>query len=164
VNVTQINTASEMHDAVMRALPSHDIVVGAAAVADFAPEQIASSKIKKESNGDGLTIALKKNPDILSDIASSSTRPFVVAFAAETDRVEENAREKLARKDADLIVANDVSDSSIGFDSDQNEVIVIGRDGSSTHIDRASKTIVANRILDVVVATIRSRTPAVPYP
>ena len=116
------------------------------------PANVAATKIKKERNGDELTIALKKNPDILGDIAKMKKRPFVVAFAAETDAVENNAREKLAKKNADLIVANDVSDHTIGFDSDQNEVTVIARDGSSTHIARASKPVIANKILDLVVA------------
>ncbi len=148
VSVMRVNTAAEMHDAVMRALPSTRIVVGAAAVADYAPAEVATSKIKSAE----LTLSLKKNPDILASIASASPRPFIVAFAAETGAVESNAKEKLAKKNADLIVANDVSDASIGFDADQNEVIVIARDGSSTKIARAPKLVVANRILDLVVA------------
>ena len=78
-------------------------------------------------------------------------RPFVVAFAAETNSVESNARAKLEKKNADLIVANDVSDESIGFDSDQNEVLVIARDGSTTRLGKASKLVIANQILDLVV-------------
>src|SRR5438552_3460136 len=152
VSVTRVNTAAEMHDAVLRALPSHQIVVGAAAVADYAPQDVAAQKIKSKE----LSITLTKNPDILGTIASASPRPFIVAFAAETESVEQNAREKLAKKDADLIVANDVSDASIGFDADQNEVIVIARDGSSTKIARAPKSVVANRILDLVVANLSS--------
>ena len=152
VSITRVSTAAEMHDAVMRALPSHQIVVGAAAVADYAPAQVAKTKIKKDRNGDELALALKKNPDILASIASVKPRPFVVAFAAETDSLEKNAKEKLAKKNADMIVANDVSDSSIGFDADQNEVTVIARDGSSTKISRASKLVVANKILDLIVA------------
>jgi len=120
-------------------------------VADFAPEHVADRKIKKDASGEPLTLTLRRNPDILGEIAKASPRPFIVAFAAETDSLEENAREKLQRKGADLIVANDVSDSSIGFDADQNEVLVIARDGSQTRIDRAPKAVVANRILDVVV-------------
>jgi phosphopantothenoylcysteine decarboxylase / phosphopantothenate---cysteine ligase len=154
VTMVRVNTAAEMHDAVMRALPSHGIVIGAAAVADYAPRNAAAQKIKKES-GDELTIALAKTPDILTAIASVDPRPFIVAFAAETESVEKNAREKLSRKNADLIVANDVSDSAIGFDADQNEVMVIGRDGSTTKIARAPKSVVAGRILDLVVATMR---------
>jgi phosphopantothenoylcysteine decarboxylase / phosphopantothenate---cysteine ligase len=152
VNVTRVNTAAEMHDAVLRALPSHQIVVGAAAVSDYAPQNVAAHKVKSQE----LSLTLKKNPDILGTIASANPRPFIVAFAAETESVEQNAREKLAKKDADLIVANDVSDSSIGFDAEQNEVMVIARDGSSIKIERAPKLVVANRILDLVVEKYRS--------
>ena len=149
VTVTNVTTAAEMHDAVMRALDGHQVVIKAAAVADYAPASVADQKIKKDR--DEMTLALKRNPDILADIASRSPRPFVVAFAAETDAVEENAREKLLKKNADLIVANDVRDARIGFDSDENEVLVIARDGSVTKIDRAPKSVIANRILDEVL-------------
>jgi phosphopantothenoylcysteine decarboxylase/phosphopantothenate--cysteine ligase len=153
VDVERVTTATEMRDAVMRALDGADAVIKAAAVADYAPAEAAKSKIKKEASGDALTLTLQKTPDILAEIAQKSPRPFVVAFAAETDSVEQNAREKLLRKGADLIVANDVGDASIGFDSDQNEVLVIARDGSATKIDRAPKIVVANRILDLLVFT-----------
>lgn len=149
VSFTRIDTASEMHDVVMRNLGAQQIVIKAAAVADFAPENEAPQKIKKAA-GD-LTLTFRKNPDILAEVTAASPRPFVVAFAAETENIEANAREKLMRKNADLVVANDVADKSIGFDSDQNEVIVIARDGSTTRIDKAPKIVVANRILDLVV-------------
>jgi phosphopantothenoylcysteine decarboxylase/phosphopantothenate--cysteine ligase len=149
VAVTNVTTAAEMHDAGMRALDGQEIVIKAAAVADYAPANVADRKIKKD-RGD-LTLALQRTADILADIGSRSPKPFIVAFAAETDAVEENAREKLRKKNADLIVANDVRDTSIGFDSDENEVIVIARDGSVTKIERAPKSVIANRILDEVV-------------
>jgi phosphopantothenoylcysteine decarboxylase/phosphopantothenate--cysteine ligase len=155
VALTRVTTAAEMHKAVMDALPSQQIVIKAAAVADFTPVSVADSKIKKR---DEMTLALQKAPDILAEIGASSPRPFIVAFAAETDDLESNAREKLVRKNADLIVANDVSDASIGFDSDQNAVTVIARDGSSTKIERAPKIVIANRILDLVVQRLGSAT------
>jgi phosphopantothenoylcysteine decarboxylase/phosphopantothenate--cysteine ligase len=151
VALTRVTTAAEMHKAVMDALPSQQIVIKAAAVADFTPVSVADSKIKKT---DEMTLVLQKAPDILAEIGASSPRPFIVAFAAETDNVESNAREKLVRKNADLIVANDVADASIGFDSDQNAVTVIARDGSSTKIERAPKIVIANQILDLVVARL----------
>jgi phosphopantothenoylcysteine decarboxylase/phosphopantothenate--cysteine ligase len=150
VAFTRVTTAAEMRDAVLQNLAANQIVIKAAAVSDFAPAATSPRKIKKD-DGNELTLTFRKNPDILSDIAAASPRPFIVAFAAETEAVEENAREKLIRKHADLIVANDVADSSIGFDSDQNEVLIIARDGSTIKIDRAPKYIVANRILDLVV-------------
>lgn len=154
VTVTRVSTAAEMHAAVMAAASSHGIVIKAAAVADFAPVSVADRKIKKRDDSDTLTIELRKNPDILADVAKLTPRPFVVAFAAETDMVEQNAREKLQRKGADLIIANDVADATIGFDSDQNEVLVIGRDGTAARIARAGKSVIANGILDVVVARL----------
>ena len=151
VAVTRVVTAEEMHRAVMDAAPSHQVVIKAAAVADFAPSVVADRKIKKQPGADELTLTLRKNPDILSAVNGVTPRPFIVAFAAETDAVEENAREKLQRKGADLIVANDVGDRSIGFDVDENEVLVIARDGATTRIAKSSKAAVANRILDLVV-------------
>jgi phosphopantothenoylcysteine decarboxylase/phosphopantothenate--cysteine ligase len=152
VKVVQVTTAAEMRDAVLA--DRHDIVIKAAAVADFAPAEVASQKIKKQTNVNELTITLRKTPDILTELASLSPRPFIVAFAAETNAVEENAREKLVRKGADLIVANDVADTSIGFDSDENEVLVISKDGTTTRIARAAKSVIANRILDLVVSRL----------
>jgi phosphopantothenoylcysteine decarboxylase / phosphopantothenate---cysteine ligase len=157
VNITRVRTASEMHAAVMAAASQNQIVIKAAAVADFAPVHVADRKIKKRDDSDVMTIELRKNPDILADVAKLEPRPFIVAFAAETDSVEEHAREKLQRKGADLIVANDVADASIGFDSDQNEVMVIGRDGVVTRIAKAPKHVIADRLLDVIVARFGAR-------
>jgi phosphopantothenoylcysteine decarboxylase/phosphopantothenate--cysteine ligase len=151
VELQRVGTAREMHAAVMAAAPHQQIVIKAAAVADFAAADVAPQKIKKREGNDELTLTLRKNPDILAGLAQLDPRPFIVAFAAETNDVEENAREKLQRKGADLIVANDVADASIGFDSEQNEVLVIARDGSMTRIAKAAKSAVANRILDMVV-------------
>ncbi|MBK5258300.1 MAG: bifunctional phosphopantothenoylcysteine decarboxylase/phosphopantothenate--cysteine ligase CoaBC [Thermoanaerobaculia bacterium] len=151
VELTSITTAKEMLDAVMQAAGSSQIVIKAAAVADFTPSAPADQKIKKQADRDEISIAFRKNTDILSELAKLKPRPFIVAFAAETGSLEANAREKLAQKDADLIVANDVSDAAIGFDSDENEVLIIGRDGSQSKVERASKFAVANRILDAVI-------------
>ena len=127
VAISSVTTAEEMHAAVMAALPQQ-IIIKAAAVADYAPQSAADHKIKKDAAGETLTISMRRTPDILADLSAVRPRPFVVAFAAETDSLEDNARQKLLRKNADLIVANDVADSAIGFDSDQNEVLVIGRE------------------------------------
>jgi phosphopantothenoylcysteine decarboxylase/phosphopantothenate--cysteine ligase len=150
VTVVMVTTADEMRNAVMGALPRNQIVIKAAAVADYSPVTVAPQKIRK-GNGEELTLTFRRTPDILAEIAAVRPRPFLVAFAAETESVEEHAREKLLRKNADLIVANDVADASIGFDSDQNEVLVIARDGRSTKVEKAPKFVVANRILDLVV-------------
>ena len=157
VEMVRVTTAAEMHSAVMAAARASDVVIKAAAVADFAPAQTASRKIKKREGQEGLTLELRRNPDILADVAQLEPRPLLVAFAAETDSVEENARLKLQRKGADFIVANDVSDASIGFDSTENEALVLGRDGSSTRIPKASKESVANRLLDLLVVELARR-------
>jgi phosphopantothenoylcysteine decarboxylase / phosphopantothenate---cysteine ligase len=150
VRITHVTTASQMYDAVMQNLHGQQVVIKAAAVADFTPAATAAQKIKKEQ-GNELTLTFEKSPDIIESIVATSPKPFVVAFAAETEKLEQNAREKLMRKKADLIVANDVADSSIGFDSDQNEVLVISRDGKTVRIAKAPKLVVANRILDLVL-------------
>jgi phosphopantothenoylcysteine decarboxylase/phosphopantothenate--cysteine ligase len=153
VSFEQISSASEMYERVMNALPQHQIVIKAAAVADFTPVEVSDRKIKK-GDRDELTLTLKKTPDILAAIGERSPKPFVVAFAAETDSVEANAKTKLLKKNADLIVANDVADKSIGFDSEQNEVLVLARDGSTTRLAKAPKLVIANRILDLVLARL----------
>jgi phosphopantothenoylcysteine decarboxylase/phosphopantothenate--cysteine ligase len=150
VEVTRITTAQQMLDAVMKNAANHQIVIKAAAVADFTPAEPAVQKIKKGKKEE-LSLALRRSPDILASLADVKPRPFIVAFAAETESVEANAREKLRKKGADLIVANDVSDTSIGFDSDENEVLILGRDGSTTRIAKSPKAVVANQILDLVV-------------
>lgn len=150
VAVSRVTSAAEMHFTVLGALPQQ-IVIKAAAVADFAPQQVADRKIKKERGRDELTLALRKTPDILEELAKVKPRPFIVAFAAETNDVVENAKKKLKSKSADLIVANDVSDTTIGFDSDQNEVLVIASDGKIVKIAKSPKIVIANRILDEVV-------------
>lgn len=156
VTVTSVNTAEEMYRAVLANLDGKDIVIKAAAVADFTPAETARQKIKKEQQGQELTLKLRRTPDILEEVAKRKNGALVVAFAAETEAVVEHARDKLRRKGADLVVANDVSDPAVGFDSDENEVLLIARDGSVTKIEKASKLVVANRILDVLSARLSS--------
>jgi phosphopantothenoylcysteine decarboxylase/phosphopantothenate--cysteine ligase len=152
VDVIRVASAAEMLERVLAALDGQDLLVKAAAVADFTPVDASAQKIKKSPDTDELVLRLRKTPDILEAIAQRPKRPFTVAFAAETEKVDENARAKLAAKRVDLIVANDVSDASIGFDSDQNAVTLIDRAGNATPLERASKLTIANRILDKAVA------------
>jgi phosphopantothenoylcysteine decarboxylase / phosphopantothenate---cysteine ligase len=158
VQRTDVGTTLEMRDAVLAAVdadPGPDVVVKAAAVADFRPSTVSGSKLKK---GAGVpTIELVANPDILAELGArprDDARPLLVGFAAETDDVEANGRDKLARKGADLLVVNDVGGDDAGFAVDTNRVVVLGRDGSRTVIDLAAKTEVAHRILDLVVARL----------
>ena len=155
VEFKRVTTAEEMHRAVLDRLDGQDVLIKAAAVSDFAPVAVSAAKIKKSHGESPLMLELKKTPDILQSVGERKVRPFIVAFAAETENLEKNAREKLERKHADLVVANDVSDSSIGFDVDQNEVTIFSKDGSAIAVPRASKRAVADRILDEVVAATR---------
>lgn len=149
VEMVHVMTAAEMATAVLALAKENDVVVKAAAVADFTPESVATQKIKRGS--EELSIRLKPTIDIAAQLAALNPRPFIVAFAAETQNVEQNAQQKLERKSADLIVANDVSDRTIGFDSNQNQVTIFDRAGRAYHFEKAAKSVIADRILDVVV-------------
>ncbi|RTE86501.1 MULTISPECIES: bifunctional phosphopantothenoylcysteine decarboxylase/phosphopantothenate--cysteine ligase CoaBC [Gammaproteobacteria] len=124
VDRIDIQSAQEMLEQVQRALPESDIFIGCAAVADFRAMEVADNKMKKSAEQNEMTITLTKNPDILAWVASQSNRPFTVGFAAETQNVEEYATRKLRAKNIDMIVANDVSKSGQGFNSDNNAVEV----------------------------------------
>lgn len=124
--VYQVISADEMLAAVMSCIGDADIFIGVAAVSDYKPVAISKQKLKK--NGDeGLTLKLTQNPDILQAVSQLENRPFTVGFAAETENVVAYAQEKLARKNLDMIVANNVGDKTIGFGSDDNETVVIDR-------------------------------------
>lgn len=124
-------TAEEMLAATQSAITADGIFIATAAVADFRPETVAAQKIKKQSGSDELHIKLVKNPDILATVANAKNRPaVVVGFAAESENVQANAQSKLKRKNLDLIIANDISRSDIGFGSEFNEVTVL-----SDHVD-----------------------------
>lgn len=153
VEILRVTTAQEMYDAVLGNLDGQHVVIKAAAVADYTPAEVSPTKLKKSAAGE-LDIRLRRTADILGAIREADHRPFVVAFAAETSDVESYAREKLERKDVDLMVANDVSDPTIGFDVDQNEVLLISRNGERSLIPKSSKLAVANRILDAVVEAL----------
>jgi phosphopantothenoylcysteine decarboxylase / phosphopantothenate---cysteine ligase len=144
-----VRTAEEMHRAVTGKFPSCSIAILAAAVADYRPVEKLNSKIKR--NKEPLTLSLEPTPDILASVAQNKGDRLVVGFAAETDHVAENARKKLAAKNADLIVANDVTAEGAGFDHDTNIVTLFARDGRDLPLPRMSKSEVAQRILDEVV-------------
>jgi phosphopantothenoylcysteine decarboxylase / phosphopantothenate---cysteine ligase len=150
-----VTTALDMHAAVFELVDRADVVVKAAAVADFRPVAPSASKVKKEAGVP--TLELTRNPDILAELGArreGGGRPLLVGFAAETDDVEANGRAKLERKQADLLVVNDVSASDAGFAVDTNRVIVLGRDGARIDVPLATKTEIADRILDEVVARL----------
>lgn len=144
--------ARDMQEAAERAADLCDIFISAAAVADFRPASVAEQKIKKREGCDESAIALVKNPDIVAGIAArSERRPFTVGFAAETQQVEQYAQSKLQRKNLDMIVANDVSGSDTGFNSDRNAVTVIDRHGS-TQLPEALKADLARQLIEIIAA------------
>ncbi|MDQ1638896.1 MAG: phosphopantothenoylcysteine decarboxylase / phosphopantothenate---cysteine ligase [Pyrinomonadaceae bacterium] len=151
VAVTRAFSAAEMHAAVMNELPEATIFIGAAAVADYRPAQSARQKIKKSDAE--ITIKLERTQDILADVAAVNRGDLlVIGFAAETENVLANAREKLVRKNLDAVIANDVTREGAGFDALTNEVIVISRDKDTPiHVPLMPKTNVANIILDEIV-------------
>jgi phosphopantothenoylcysteine decarboxylase / phosphopantothenate---cysteine ligase len=144
-----VRSAQEMHRAVMDRFAKCSIAVFAAAVADYRPAEPLPGKMKRGS--DALTLRLEPNPDILADAARDKVDRLVVGFAAETDHLAENARKKLVAKNADLIVANDVTAEGAGFDVDTNVVTLFARDGRDLPLPRMSKQEVAERILDEVL-------------
>jgi phosphopantothenoylcysteine decarboxylase/phosphopantothenate--cysteine ligase len=161
-DVVRVRSAAEMHEAVMRAASNADVVIMAAAVADYTPAVVAPEKIAKTEAP--MTVTLRRTKDILADLGSmraglGSARPLLVGFAAETEDVLAKAREKRLRKKIDLIVANDVSKSDRGFDAAANAVTIVAADGEQ-HVPLQSKDRVAGAILDRIEHLLRSRTSA----
>ncbi|MGM3173686.1 bifunctional phosphopantothenoylcysteine decarboxylase/phosphopantothenate--cysteine ligase CoaBC [Dickeya lacustris] len=149
VNRVDVTTALEMHQTVMHHAAEQHIVIGCAAVADYRAQTIADEKIKKQ--GDEISITLVKNPDIIADVAAmAENRPYVVGFAAETCNVEEYARQKLARKQLDLICANDVSISDQGFNSENNTLHLFWPEGEKC-LPHGSKHLLGQQLIDEIV-------------
>jgi phosphopantothenoylcysteine decarboxylase/phosphopantothenate--cysteine ligase len=148
-NLVSVKTAEEMHEAVMHHIKKKDIYIGTAAVADYSPTKVEGSKIKKDRSNSPLVLEMKENKDILKEVSELEDKPYMVGFAAETDDLLENARKKLETKKLDLIIANDVSDKSIGFDSNENEVTLI-TSSEELLLDRDSKKKIAKKILEFI--------------
>jgi len=136
-------SADDMLAAAQAAVAGADVFIATAAVADYRPVAVAGQKIKKTA--DTLTLELVKNPDIVATIAARPDRPFVLGFAAETEKVVDHARDKLVRKKLDMIACNDVARADIGFQSDDNALTVIWADGEC-HLDKASKPAIARQL------------------
>ena len=145
VRRVDVETAAEMFAATVDRLAGTDIYIGAAAISDYRPEP-APQKIKKRA--DRLVLDMVKSPDLLATIASRPGAPFTVGFAAETERVEEYARQKLEGKRLDMIVANQVG-AKLGFDEDENSVLILWRDGQES-LGRMAKSDLARRIIATV--------------
>jgi phosphopantothenoylcysteine decarboxylase / phosphopantothenate---cysteine ligase len=147
-----VQTAEEMREAALQHLPAASVVIKAAAVADYRVEKPSPTKIKSGGKRDGLSLDLVPNPDILKELAQKKGGAFLVGFAAETNDVRAHAAEKLRAKGVDLLVANDVSQQGIGFEADDNQVILLDRWGGALELPRMTKIQVAHAILDRVVA------------
>jgi phosphopantothenoylcysteine decarboxylase/phosphopantothenate--cysteine ligase len=143
-----------MLKAVLQNTPQADLLVMAAAVADFKPKTVAEQKIKKKSDTTGITLDMVRNPDILAEVAAQKASGggprLTVGFAAETEDLLANAKSKLERKKLDLIVANDVTATDAGFAVDTNRVTLLAADGSIKTLPLLSKAEVAEEILDYV--------------
>ncbi len=145
-----VTTAAEMYDAVAEHITSCDVAVMVAAVSDFRPVETARQKIKKSATdkSERLTLELEKNPDILgSTRGAMGFGGILVGFAAETEHLEQHAQDKLRRKGCDLVAANDVSNEEIGFDSDDNALILLYADATRENLARAPKAVLASELV-----------------
>ena len=145
--LVRVASATEMLDQCLALVPECDIFIACAAVADYRPASIEQQKIKKGPQQ--ITLQLVRNPDIVAAVAASEHRPFTVGFAAETNDLLAHARDKLTRKGLDMIVANDVSDKSIGFNSDNNEATVLWPDGEQA-LALTGKGAMARQIIQLI--------------
>jgi phosphopantothenoylcysteine decarboxylase/phosphopantothenate--cysteine ligase len=152
-----VTTAREMLDCALQLARGCDIFIACAAVADYRPATRAGQKIKKSD--EEITLTLQRNPDIVATISAMDSRPFTVGFAAETQQLREHALGKLERKGLDMIVANDVSDSRIGFNSDSNAALLLWP-GAERTIDICSKNVLAAIVIAQIAELLDTRAPA----
>jgi phosphopantothenoylcysteine decarboxylase / phosphopantothenate---cysteine ligase len=145
VRVVPVSTAAEMRRAVLEHLPEASIIIKAAAVADYYVAELPTQKVKKTATR--MSLSLDPTPDILAEIGQQKGDRLLIGFAAETDRLVEEARRKLESKNADMIVGNIVGESQ-GFGTDDNEVVLVKRTGQTVSLPRASKRVIADQILD----------------
>ena len=145
--VIHIVSAEDMYKAVMQRIESQDLFISCAAVADFRPKNISNNKIKKNNNS--VTIELIENKDILASVCQLNKKPICIGFAAETENFIDNARAKLASKECEAIILNDVSKSEIGLNSDENEVHFITKENCEK-IEKNSKQIIAEKVIQKI--------------
>ena len=151
--VTKVESTEDMRNAVLTLLPQATIIIKTAAVSDYRPKSAAGQKMKRKGP---MSLDLEATPDILKEISQKKTSQLIIGFAAETENVLENARQKLVSKNLDAIVVNDVSHEGVGFDSDRNAVTIITRD-EVVDVPETTKWEVAQRVLDQVVKLKVSR-------
>ena len=153
-DVVSVETAAQMHEAVIARASEHDIYIGAAAVADYSPAVMEPQKIKKQA--EQTTLALQKTRDILAEVAELKNRPFTVGFAAETDDLEGHAQDKLARKKLDMIAANWVGREQGGFDSEQNALQVFWANGQKT-LAMTDKNHIAEQLISLIAERMETK-------
>ncbi|MGW4029817.1 bifunctional phosphopantothenoylcysteine decarboxylase/phosphopantothenate--cysteine ligase CoaBC [Streptomyces sp. NPDC004838] len=155
VDVVHIGTAVQLREAVLKAAGDADAVVMAAAVADFRPAEYATGKIKKQDGHEPAPVALVRNPDILAEISAERPRPeqVIVGFAAETDDVLANGRDKLRRKGCDLLVVNEVGERKT-FGAEESEAVVLAADGGETPVPYGPKEALADTVWDLVASRL----------
>jgi len=153
----EVETACEMRDAVMEHNKDCSIIIKAAAVADFKCKNETCQKIKKKSDDSVVMLELEKNPDIIGELGRIKEQRILVGFAAETQNLFDHAAEKLKKKNLDIIIANDVSRSDIGFGSDNNEVTIIEATGRAKHVPLLSKDEIAHIILDTAKKALKKK-------
>jgi phosphopantothenoylcysteine decarboxylase / phosphopantothenate---cysteine ligase len=152
-----VESAQQMYNAAIENAPSHDIFISCAAVADYRPSNVAEQKIKKTADNDDMTLSMVKNPDIVASIAALvEARPFTVGFAAETQDVAHYAKDKLKRKNLDLICANDVSIEGQGFNNEDNALTVYWHDGEQS-LTLASKSKLAYDLMTIINQRIQQQ-------
>ena len=156
--VTQVESTEEMRDAVLKLLPQASIVIKTAAVSDYRPKAASGQKIKRKGP---MNLELEATPDILKELSLRKSSQLIIGFAAETENVLENARQKLVSKNLDAIVVNDVSREGVGFDSDRNAVTIITRE-DVVEVPETTKWEVAQRVLDQIVRLRQHRKSPVP--
>ncbi|MBD5402954.1 bifunctional phosphopantothenoylcysteine decarboxylase/phosphopantothenate--cysteine ligase CoaBC [bacterium] len=147
--IIKVKSAIEMQNALNDEFESTDIVIMAAAVADYRIKNYSENKMKKSSD-DTLTLEFIKNPDILKELCEKKSNQIIVGFCAESENLLENAKEKISKKGCDFLVANDISRNDIGFASDDNEVTILSGSGECKKFSKASKATIARQILEYI--------------
>lgn len=154
VVMIRVETAQQMLEQALANAVAADLFIAAAAVADYAPPQVAAQKIKKEAC-DEMHLRLVKNPDVVATVAQMPQRPFMVGFAAETEDVLRQARSKLQRKKLDLVIANNVADPSIGFNSDRNAVWMLDAQGETAYPEQDKQQLAGRLMRDIAMHLTR---------
>ncbi len=147
--IINVKSALDMQKALDEEFNSSDIVIMAAAVADYRVKEVSHQKMKKGVNEE-LTLELIKNPDILKGLCEKKTHQCIIGFCAESENLIENAKEKITKKGCDFLIANDISRNDIGFGSEDNEVVILDKNGGMKRLEKASKSVIARQVLEYI--------------